>query len=140
MLPIIQSAPPAIGPETIAERLSGAALSMTTGTPADITSILLGIGVWDLEGVMATAIAGTTVISLRRIALHTVSATMPAFDSWGLSSFSYGGTAGANDVIPTPTRRFTLGSPTTIYLVGRLDFSVSTASAYGRIRAVFVSP
>jgi len=59
------------------------------------------------------------------------------------TQFSYGATGVVpNNVIvfPFPPTRVSIASPTTYYLVGYAQFSVSTATAFGRITARRAQP
>jgi hypothetical protein len=38
-------------------------------------------------------------------------------------------------LLPTPVYRFTLTSTSTVYLIGRANFTAGTVSGYGHIRA-----
>ena len=112
----------------------GSAVSLTSTTPKNVTSISLTAGDWDVEGLIAFLPAlGTTVTDVTA-ATSTTSATLPAGEhrtSMQWASFSPGG----DIAIPICTTRLSLSSTTTVYLVARAGFGASTLSAYGKIRA-----
>lgn len=114
--------------------LVGAAVALTTGTPANVTSITLSAGDWDVSGVVAYhSASGTTVPNDVLQGFNTTSATVPAL---GAFSYDYVAVAITDDpAYPTPVVRFSLAAATTVYLVTKADFSVSTLVAYGFMRA-----
>lgn len=115
---------------------SGSAVSLTTGVYANITSISLTAGDWDIWGGITFAPAGTTVMGSAVATLSTVSATRPATPNGGafnqiIATF----TTGQGQVLPTGMMRLSISSPTTVYLVAFSNFTTSTCSAYGGIYA-----
>lgn len=120
----------------------GSAVSLTTNTAANITSITLTPGDWDISGVIDFNPAATT--SVTNI---TASAS--------LTSATVSGQAGGNGLGTDPTMiwnqaasvpagvmamevpavRLSITASTTVYLVAKATFTVSTMTAYGTIRA-----
>lgn len=113
------------------------ATSLTTGTPKNITSISLGAGDWDVSGVVAFLPAATTSVTVYIAAINTTSATLPVAAAGGRAQHSSAAQVpgGAQDVLGIPTVRLSLSGTTTVYLVGQANFTVSTMTAYGGIRA-----
>lgn len=117
-------------------RLVGGAVALTSLFPADILSISLTAGDWDVRANVATNPDPTTVTTQVLAAISIVSATMPAIPNGGAYALVYpSSTAGAITVAPTGTMRLSLGGTTTVYLVMDTQFSVSTLSGYGFIGA-----
>ena len=115
---------------------SGSAVSLTTATTANVTSISLTAGDWDVWGnVLLVSNVGTTTTRLYG-AINTVSATLPTapagggYGRWVGSITGIGETAGVNVL-----RRVSIASTTTYYLVANADFSASTNAAFGYIGA-----
>lgn len=117
---------------------SGSAVALTTGTPANITSISLTAGDWDVFGAITYNYGGTTNVTIQ---LSSISSTSATLDNTQGNYFVW--RFGASGLVPQaemggftigPVRK-SLASTTTIYLVGRTDFTVSTASGYGRLWA-----
>lgn len=132
----------ALGSEIVSRVLIGAAVSLTTATAADVTSITLGVGIWEVSGTVGfTKNTGTLVTELNT-AVNTTSATLPTFPSAGTATAQKTGGAGntANSGIqPAGPCRITVISGTqNVYLVTQATFTVSTMAAYGEIRAVKV--
>lgn len=133
--------PPAgyIGEVISSEIASGSAVSLTTITAANVTSISLTAGDWDVCGQVAFTFAGTTSYTSLVAAINTTSATVP---SAGLIVSPRNridvaaSVPGALDLsLPTGLGRLSLAATTTVYLVTRATFSVSTLAAYGHIWA-----
>ena len=113
---------------------TGSSVALTTTTPANVTSISLTAGDWDVTGTMLFSPAGTTTTSLLQASINTTSATV--------SSNFYQNTydpearaAGIGLTQTLPTVRMNLAATTTIYLVGLANFAVSTMAASGYLRA-----
>lgn len=118
------------------------ALSLTAFTGANITSISLTPGWWDVEGCIHFIGNSATTVNRLRSGLSTTSATIPADASdlenniasqahFGLVSFNFSPTVS----VPVGRQRFKIDSTTTVYLVAQADFATNTCSAYGFIRA-----
>lgn len=106
----------------------GGAVALTSGTSANVTSISLTAGDWDVDG---TVVTNANVTSLQG-AVNTVSATLPATGTAG--SVRLIASLSGTNVLPTGTRRLSLSATTTVYLVVNAAFTGSV-SAYGSIRA-----
>ena len=115
--------------------LQGSPISLTTATNANITSISLTAGDWDVSGAVAFATSGTTSVTVLIGAFNTTSVTLPASPE----RFSYSTAANvpgsSTSVYAVPTRRFSLAATTTVYLIAQGSFTASTLTAYGRISA-----
>jgi hypothetical protein len=103
---------------------------MTSGAAANITSISLTAGDWDVFGNFA--IQGFTTTSSFGAGFTSTSATFPTSPNKGGVMFLAGDQAGTTWGIPG--RRFSLSATTTIYLVGKVTFT-GTGSGYGYIGA-----
>lgn len=122
----------------VGEYLSNSAsgVSLTHNIAANITSLSLTAGDWDVSSVIVFAPAATTVVPFIEGSTGTVSATRQT----GLvdrSFFSYpAGNVPANPIaVVLPTKRYSLAATTTIYLVSFQTFSTSTMTASGLISA-----
>ena len=117
----------------------GSATALTTNTAKNITSISLTAGDWDVSGWIGLDGAATTNIT--RI-MGNANATTATIDNYiiGYNDISYT-TAGSTlfsagiGSLPLPSKRFSLSATTTIYLVGKVTFTISTASGFGYITA-----
>ena len=116
--------------------LTGSAIALTSTVAADITSISLTAGDWDVWGNIAFFIAATTVNAARYGAINLTSATLPTTPNSGSYFQTPVSITGlATSVNPVGTIRYSLSATTTVYLVVRADFTTSTCSAYGFIGA-----
>lgn len=117
---------------------TGAGGSLTSGQFRDAGTITLSAGCWDISGGVTFSPAATTNVTRFQGGIGTVTGN----DSTGLtnaqSSFivSQAASIPGNDVVyTTPVFRVNLSGSTTYYMKARMDFTVSTASASGYIRA-----
>lgn len=117
--------------EYVTATATGVALTSNTG--ANITSISLTAGDWDVQGTMQVQAAGTTNIGNALAGVSTTSATIGALGTYW--QFLSSVTTGGGLVFPTPTVRLSLTTTTTVFLVANVGFTVSTCSASGLIRA-----
>ena len=115
---------------------SGAAVNLTSATPADITSINLTPGDWDVWADAATAPAGATTTSIIRAWVNTQSATDPNPPNGGaylLSQQNFA--AGLAQVAPVGRMRLSLSANTTAFLSINATFAAGTMGAYGFLGA-----
>lgn len=127
-----------IGEIVYSNVVSGSAIALTSGIAANITSISLTAGDWDLSAVGCTNVGGSTTTSAYNFWINTVSASFPA------SNTNLTPIVGAN-AIPTntgqvfnvalPAGRISLPSTTTLYFSVQATFAASTLSAYGWVMA-----
>jgi hypothetical protein len=115
----------------------GSAVSLTSATPANVTSISLTAGDWDVRGLVDFAGASATVVasSLWVFGINTTSATIPV-----------DGTEAQLGVPALSTTSFMVGSgcvyvrlnittTTTVYLVAEATFTAGAVAAYGSMTA-----
>ena len=117
--------------------VAGSAVALTTGVAANITSISLTAGDWDVWGTIALNPAGTTTTSQLFGGISTTTATLPTAPGGGayLALFNYSLLAGQGTNNPVGTTRISISGTTTVYLVVTAAFAVSTNSGYGFIGA-----
>lgn len=113
---------------------SGSAVSLTTATAANVTSISLPAGDWDVSGVVDFHPGSTTTTTYLQGGISSTSATLGAQDSFFSDTHAIATTSiDAAKVVPTV--RLSLSTTTTVYLVAKAGFATSTLTAYGTIRA-----
>lgn len=116
--------------------LVGAAVALTTATPATVTSISLTAGDWDVSANVAFNPAAGTTITVQTGGISTTAATLPVSPGAGAyATFAASFTASASDVFPVGVTRLSLAGTTTVYLVAQASFGTSTMGAYGFIGA-----
>lgn len=115
--------------EFISNTASG--VSLTNNVIANITSISLTAGDWDVSGTISYSPAATTTVTGLAGGVSQTSAT---FDT---QTFSYNWTfaTGTVQTVTAPVARYSLSTTTTIYMVARSSFGTSTMTAGGFIRA-----
>ena len=121
---------------------SGSPVSLASNTAANVTSISLTPGDWDIAAQVMHALAGLTSVTQLNASTSLTSATLsPQQGGGGLGA---GATATQTYAATTPSGaisqevanvRLSIAATTIVYLVAKAIFSVSTAAAYGTIRA-----
>ena len=117
--------------------LVASGITLSTGSTANITSIALTAGDWDVYGTVYYTPSSSTSTTIRQGAISTTSVTIPLFSdntqaaySWVNPSESLGTTVGAFPLAPC---RQSLSGTTTVYLVANSTFSTGGETAYGYI-------
>lgn len=115
----------------------GSAVSLTSTTAANVTSLSLSAGDWDVYGTVQYDIAGTTTSSDMTGGINTTSATLPTA---GSENNTYNvtaafGTGSSYFTCVMPRVRVSLAGTTSVYLIARATFAISTFKAFGRLTA-----
>lgn len=113
-------------------------ISLTTVTPANVTSITLTPGDWDVSGVFGMEFTGATD-SYSQAGISSTSATIGNLGTFVSFTDNYSGFSG-QQTRNTPVARISIAVTTTIYLVANCSFSVGTVTAWGEIHARRVNP
>ncbi len=112
------------------------AASCTNGVAANVTSITLSAGDWDVSGNVTFTPAATTNQTVTQCSLSSVSATSDTTLGRQAKIATQGDVTGGQTTSVNVGRvRFSLATSTTIYLVRNQAFTVSTMTAYGNISA-----
>lgn len=112
---------------------TGSAVSLTTATAANVTSISLTAGDWDVYGIVNYT-ETTSTVTARSASISTTSATLATDGSEGNNGVQSTVTSEVNSITPMSVR-ISISGTTTVYLVAKATFSAGTAAAYGGIRA-----
>jgi hypothetical protein len=123
------------GDGTSATVAAASAVSLVTNTAKTVVSINLGVGVFDVSGMLGFLPGATTSASYYVASLSTVDNTTGPNDQRGSQSMAAYVSGGIEVNQPVPTVRMVLTVPTTIYLVAYSTFTVSTMAAFGTISA-----
>lgn len=113
---------------------SGSAVSLTNNVAANVTSLSLSAGDWEVRGNVGYVAGGSTNVVYAAAGVHTTSATLPGPHQGGVTQW-FGNINGVGPTLPTGTRRISLASSATLYLVTVSAFTVSTNAAYGLLEA-----
>ena len=116
-------------------------VSLVTATAKTVASIVLTAGVWDISGLLSFTLGATTIPTLFQLSLSPTNNTSQNNfgDSDSSLNFQTGASLGTGyqPTLTVPSYRVvTTGE--TFYLVATCTFSVSTATAVGRISATRV--
>ena len=117
---------------------AGSATPLTNGTPLNITSISLTAGDWDVSGVVGFSYGATTNVADEYANISATSGDVGyGSTTANIRAYSPSGVVpgGLNASLPITPVRFSIASTTTIFLVTEVNFSTSTAAAFGTIRA-----
>lgn len=124
-----------IGEYTSASLNYGSEITLTTATGANVTSLSLTAGDWDVNGVVYFESSGS--IAGNTYTYGSVSQTSATLDTsvgkYGLAALFTA--AGQNQSASIPGVRKSLSGTTTIYLVAQAAFSAGTIKAFGHINA-----
>jgi len=123
--------------EFISSTVASPGSAITSGVGANITSISLTAGDWDVGGQCVGVPAGTTTQSQLFCSVGTTSATGNLTAGFFFLGNGVGLTGAAQNswTMNTPVARFSLASTTTVFLVVQNTFGTSTETAWGIIRA-----
>jgi hypothetical protein len=121
----------------IGEFLSNTAsgVSLMNGTPAQVGTLSLTAGDWDIWGSVIFSPAATTTSASIIGAVSLTSASANSIASPCFVQVSYAGTAGANQNLPMAPCRVTVATTTSVFVNIDAFFSVSTATGSGTIFA-----
>jgi hypothetical protein len=125
--------------ELVSSIVAISGVSLTNNTTANITSISLTAGDWDVTGYVTFQPAGTTTVQSLIAGISLTSATTGSVVSPTLDSpttrMVASWTTGNAQSVPTPKAIINVSSTTTVYLVALANFGVSTLTAGGVITA-----
>ena len=131
-----------VGQFVTATVATASAVSLTTTVSANVTSISLTAGDWDVSWVVDFKPAGTTSVTALKSSISLTSATLntqAGGSGIGTEALTLFDTAanvlGADFSLAGGPVRCSFSSTQTVYLVANATFTVSTMSAYGTIRA-----
>lgn len=120
--------------EHIAVTVATPGIALTTGVVANVTSQLLQAGDYDVSGQCNFLAAATTSMSIEACGISTTSSTLGTQETFTQNA-TVAMVIGANFTTQVaPLQRIKIIAPTTIYLVARGTFTVSTLSAYGSLK------
>lgn len=121
-----------VGEFVSATLAQGSAITLTTTTAANVTSISLTAGDWDVTGAVAHEYSSAN-LSQDYGGSTATSATLNGLGSY--FSHPYSQSITGTYITAIPVFRYSLSATTTVYLVAQSNFSSGTAKAYGYIRA-----
>lgn len=110
----------------------GILVALSDGVAGNITSLALTAGDWDVSGFLIVNMTSATGNGIQ--GFFSATSATPDSNSGNVDTSDFT----TSDALTTriiPTRRFSLASTTTIYLIAVADFSVGAVSAAGQISA-----
>jgi len=125
-----------IGEFQSASLAQGSATSLTNNVAKTIVTLSLTAGDWDVSGSFCISPAGTTITQLMATAISLTTNTFPATPDSSFNELAGVSTvAGAQVCIITGVARISLATTTSVFLIGFANFTVSTNTGFGIIRA-----
>ena len=125
--------------EYVVSTVANTSVSLTTNTAANVTSISLTAGDWDVQANVQYNVGATTNMIYWYSTVSTTSGTLGSgsANASNMASPTAAGTVfGATAfTLLSPMARISLSATTTVYLVTQAGFTVSTLQAGGTIRA-----
>lgn len=111
----------------------GSATTFTTATAMNIMTISLTAGDWDVQANLNFN-ETTSTVTFRTAGITSTSATIPT-DGSECNNGVQSTVTSEKNTITIPTKRFSLSSTTTVYLVGSANFSAGSCTGYGGLTA-----
>lgn len=111
-------------------------ITLTNNTAADVITVSLAAGDYDVWGVVVFSLGGSTVVTQQQAWIGTTANSFPGTDSGAVGGVGFGAgkTGGSADYLCTPSVRMSLGSTTTVRLGVRMLFTTSSGAASGTIK------
>lgn len=114
--------------------LNASQVALTNNTAANVTSISLTAGDWDVEGIVWAAFGGGTTCSYFSAWISTTSASVPTAPNSGAFNQIQAAITGNSSLLPGKIR-ISIATTTTVYLSVQMGFAVAGMGAYGFIGA-----
>lgn len=126
-----------IGEYISANLAAGSAVSLSAGTAANVTSVSLTAGDWDVGGNVLWAFSSPANLTYAIVAIGTTSASLPTAPNGGAYAGITSATQTFNNVngLCCGPMRLSLSTTTTVYLITDVQFTAGTVTAYGFIGA-----
>lgn len=122
---------------TVGETVRGtnAGVPLTTAVSADIATVALTAGDWDVWGVVHFVPAATTTPTALAVSTGTVANTFAGYDDDSASAIAAAFATNQQHVLQAGMKRYSLAAPTTVRLVANSTFGTNTMTANGVINA-----
>jgi hypothetical protein len=129
-----------VGEILTATKASGAAVSLTTATAADVLTLAVTKGNWVMTGNVDYALGGATATSFKSgpsVTLNTLptQAGGSGLGTDGLASLPLAMTTVTDTLTQASTTTLSVAADTTLHLVAQATFSAGTVAAYGTLSA-----
>lgn len=125
-----------VGEFIFSEVLIGSEVTLTNGVAANVTSISLTAGDWEVMGNVSYDPGGTTTWNSAAAWTSTTTAAFPTRPNKGaLTEIAAPMTTGTIQTVTVGAQRMSLSGTTTVFLSTLAGFGTSTLKAYGFLRA-----
>lgn len=116
--------------QSVASPTGGTATPGSSGTTVNVASMSLTAGDWEVWGSVGISTGGASVITAIVAAISTSSATNDDSASGATLNTKFTLVAGTSYTLPIGRRRINISSTTTVYLIGRMDYSALDSSTW----------
>lgn len=120
------------GEHLVSELLAAAGIALTTATAANIVSLSLPPGDWEVSAASVVTASGANLTAVSS-SITPTSATLNTLGKTG--TVSEDGITATNIARAIAPKRFNTKIPLTVYLVISATFAAGTAKGYGTIKA-----
>lgn len=128
-----------VGEYIVANIAKGSAVALTSGAVKSVTGVYVPAGEWEIMGTVCFTAAATTAITSLEGGIYVNATSFDSTPGTYTTAFLSGAVPGTNDIcFPIVPFRLSRSTAQWEYLNVLANFSVSTLSAYGNIRAVEV--
>lgn len=110
-------------------------VSLTTNTPANVVTLPLSAGDWDVSGVWGVVPSGGATPTLISAAISTVSGSQPTPPSGGFVQLASTFATNTGQLGATGTVRVSSTTTANVYLVMSIAFPTGAVGGYGMLRA-----
>lgn len=114
---------------------SGAGVALSTTVTANVTSISLTAGDWDVWGEVGFLVSTSTTPTFFSGGINTTSASIPDPITGSNFALAAAFTASVSASFSAGKRQISVATTTTVYLVALANFGTSTMKAYGGLYA-----
>lgn len=114
---------------------AGAPVALSTNTAANVATLSLTPGVWDVSGNVSFAGAGGLTQTAASACIGSGSATM-VVDGSEVPSGVLTVATNETDGITIPPKRFLITATANVYLVAKATFAAGSIGTYGKITAI----
>jgi hypothetical protein len=111
-------------------------VSLTSATAANVTSISLTAGDWDVTGNVVYSGNASTTVLYTQTSVSAASLTQGEAQTFFGNNVTYFGTVnGSGFNVEAPVKRVSIAAATTVYLIAFANFGAGSMAAAGTIRA-----
>ena len=120
--------------EVISSNVASPGVTLTTAVVANVTSIALSAGDWDVQGEVWPVMSAAATIVVAAISATSGAASLPGINA-SRNTLSFTSPVLGSSAMPLRPCRVSLTAPATYYLIASVTFASGTCTAFGNILA-----